>query len=210
MKTNKIIILTVFVCTALMSSLFIFHLRSQPIRTTLSNDAGMIFPIARDIKPFSLVSSEEQPFKLQNFYDHWTLVFFGFTHCSQICPTTLDMIQKAYPELHAAYPNLQVVLISVDPERDTPALIKQYTQTYNKDFLGASGKINELRKLQSQLGIYSERDPNGTNTEYQINHTSSVLLINPQGKWSGLFKFGLSPAQFSQAFKESMQALSNA
>lgn len=207
MKNNKIIFFVVFVCAAIMSSLFIFHLRQAPVQTTLNNDYGLIFPVTREIKPFDLVSSDEKKFGIQDLYGHWTLMFFGFTHCSQICPDTLGVIGKAYPKLHAAIPNLQVVLISVDPARDTPDSLKQYTKTFNPDFLAATGKINEVRKLQSQLGIFAELDNTTTGTDYQIQHTPSILLINPKGQWAGLFKYGLTPAQFSQAVTDSMQLL---
>lgn len=206
MKNNKIIFFTVFICAAIMSSLFIFHLRQAPVRTTLNNDYGLIFPASREIKPFSLVSSDEKKFGLQDLTGHWTLMFFGFTHCAQVCPDTLGVIGKVYPQLHTTFPNLQVVLISVDPARDTTDALKQYTNTFNKDFLAATGKINEVRKLQSQLGIYSEQD-NNSSSNYQIQHTPSILLINPKGQWAGLIKYGLTPSQFSQAVTDSIKSL---
>lgn len=208
MKNNKIIFFSVFVCAAIMSSLFIFHLRQAPVKTTLNNDYGLIFPVTREIKPFDLVSSDEKKFGLNDLYGHWTLMFFGFTHCAQVCPETLGVIGKAYPQLSHQIPNLQVVLISVDPARDTPASLKQYTHTFNTDFLAATGKIDEVRKLQSQLGIYSEQE-NGSSTNYQIQHTPSILLINPKAEWAGLIKYGLNPTELSQAVGDSVKLLRN-
>src|SRR5690242_1255425 len=132
--THKIILFVVFVSAALISSLFVCHMNHKP-QTALSADDGLLFPAARDIKPFELVSAvSKEKFTQQNFLNHWTLVFFGFTHCSNVCPTTLDMMSKAYDKLHVNIPNLQVVLISLDPERDNPEALASYTQTYNKDF----------------------------------------------------------------------------
>ena len=116
------------------------------------------------------------------------------------------MLGRAYQKLYATYPNLQVVLISLDPERDNLQTLSTYTHSFNKNFIGATGQIQELRKLQSQLGIFSERDT--TSSNYQLQHTSSILLINPQGKWAGLFKFGMNPEQFTQAFTEAIKILS--
>lgn len=203
MKTQRIIFIVVFICAAIMSSLFIFHLKNKPLNTNLADDAGIVFPVAREIKPFDLVSSDEKKFSLQNFYGHWTLLFFGFTHCAQVCPNTLGMIAKVYPQLIQTNPNLQVVLISVDPERDGTQDLKRYTENFNPNFIGVSGKINELRKLQSQLGIYSERD--GTQANYQIRHTPSILLVNPKGEWAGLIKYGLSPDAFVTALNQALQ-----
>ena len=202
---QKIIFLVIFLCSALITLLFVYHLRHQTTPTTLANDAGIIFPVARDIKPFKLVGFQNKLLTEQDFYHHFTLLFFGFSHCSTVCPATLDMLKSAYVKLHPMYPNLQVVLVSLDPKRDTPSLLSYYTRSFHPDFIAATGHIQEIRKLQSQLGIFSIQDR--SNASYQIQHTSSILLINPQGKWVGLFKYGMNPKQFSQAFKESMEIL---
>lgn len=207
MKTQRIVFLVVFICAGLMSSLFVFHLKNKPLKTNLANDNGIVFPVSREIKPFDLVSANEKKFDLKNFYGHWTLLFFGFTHCAQVCPNTLGMIAQAYPKLIANNPTLQVVLISVDPERDSTIDLKKYTESFNTNFIGVSGKINELRKLQSQLGIYSERD--GTKANYQIRHTPSILLINPKGEWAGLIKYGLSPDEFIDTFNQALQRITS-
>lgn len=184
-----------------MSSVFIYHLNQPTPKTNFSNDNAMLFPEPREIKPFTLVSGDQQKFDLKNFYGHWNLVFFGFTHCSEVCPTTFTTISQAYPQLKVVDPKLRVVLVSVDPDRDTPESLLKYATNFNPEFQGVTGKINEIRQLQSQLGIYSARD-DSTGNNYQINHTSSILLINPQGKWAGTIRYGLTPDQFAQAFKE--------
>lgn len=205
-SNNKIILFVMFVCAAIMTSVFVFHSRQQPQQPTLSPDLGMVFPVARDIKDFNLLTANNQPFTQKSFYNHWTLLFFGFTHCASVCPTTLDMMSKAYGDLHKQYPNLQIALVSLDPDRDDANSLATYTHSYHPDFIGVTGKLQELRKLQSQLGIYSERDTSTTSSNYQIQHTASIMLINPEGKWQGLFKFGLKPDQFAQAFTTSVNA----
>lgn len=197
--THKIIVFIVFVCAALMTSVFVYHSTQKNKPAILSSDIGMLFRTPRDIKSFELVTNTNQPFSEKNFYQHWTLLFFGFTHCASVCPVTLDVMQHAYQTLHAKYPNLQVVLVSVDPERDSPLALDQYVHRYNPDFLGVTGKIENIHKLQSQLGIYSARDTATNN--YQVQHTSSILLINPQGKWAGLFKYGLKPKELEQGIE---------
>lgn len=194
--THKIIVFIVFLCAAIITSLFVYHASQKPEMPRLSPDIGMIFPQPRDIKGFKLETGRGA-FTEQNFHDHWTLLFFGFTHCASVCPANLDLMKRIYPDLSAKYPNLQVVLISVDPERDTPASISQYTESYHPNFIGVTGKIQEIRKLQSQLGIYSAKEFSGT--DYQVQHTSSIMLINPQGKWAGTLKFGLTPADLMKS-----------
>src|SRR5438128_2387745 len=116
---HKIVILLVFICAAIMTSVFVFHLsHNQPVQKILTADEGTLFPIGRDIKSFALLDNHNQAFTQKNFLNHWTLLFFGFTHCSNVCPTTLDMMGRAYSQLQKQYPSLQVVLVSLDPERD--------------------------------------------------------------------------------------------
>lgn len=207
-KTNfsnqKIIILVIFLCSALMTSLFIYHKKQANIPIVLTNDAGTIFAVPREIKAFKLRATNNEAFTEKNFLNHWTLLFFGFTHCSNVCPATMDMLKTAYAKLRADYPNLQVVLVSLDPERDNLQTLAHYTHSFHQQFIGASGELQEIRKLQSQLGIFSARE--NTDSTYQLQHTSSILLINPKGQWAGIFKFGMNQQQFNQAFLESVKA----
>ena len=201
---NKIIFFIVFICAALITLLFVSHWR-QPIKPPLASNDATVFPIAREIQPFTLTATNNAAFTQQDFLNHWTLLFFGFTHCSSICPTTLDLMARAYSQLHSSYPNLQVVLVSLDPERDTLNALKKYTASFNPAFIGASGKIQDLRKMQSQFGIFSAREDASSNN-YQIQHTSSIMLINPQGKWAALFRYGMNVDQLVNAYKASVKA----
>lgn len=208
-STNKIVALLFFICTAIMASVFVYYMsHKQPAESTplISSDDGIIFPSARELKPFELMTTEGNAFTEKNLRGHWTLLFFGFTHCSSICPTTLTLFKNSYDQLHKAYPNLQIVFISLDPERDTRARLSSYTQGYNPAFISVSGKIQELRKLQSQLGVYSSNDASSQNN-YQIQHTASIMLINPHGEWAGLYKYGMTPTHFTQVVADSMQAI---
>lgn len=199
-SNHKIIVFIVFICCALMTSLFVYHANQKPVSHDLSPDIGMLFQVPRDIKSFELINANQQKFSEKDFYQHWTLLFFGFTHCASVCPSTLDVLNRVYPELKSRYPNLQVVLVSVDPDRDSPESLLKYIQAYNTDFTGVTGKIQDIRKLQSQLGIYSARENTSTN-DYQIQHTASIMLINPRGKWSGLFKFGIKPDDLAKGIE---------
>jgi protein SCO1 len=201
---HKIIIFVIFVSAALISSLFIYHFNQKPSTPILSDNIGIVFPVPREIKSFKLATANNTLFTEKDFYHHWTLLVFGFTHCASVCPTTLDMLNLAYSKLHTNYPDLRVVLISVDADRDTPQSLMQYVQSFNTSFIGVTGKIQEIRKLQSQLGVYSER-LESTDGNYQIEHTSSIMLINPKGQWAGLFKFGLKPNDFIQGFEKAVK-----
>lgn len=196
--TNKIIFAVVFICAALITSLFVFNLSHRP-KPLLSQDQGILFPEPREIKSFDLVATAGNAFTQTELRQHWTLLFFGFTHCSQICPATLDVLKRTYASLREAHPDLQVVFVSLDPERDKPAELSSYLHSFNKDFIGVSGKTDTLRKLQSQFGVYSEREDTATGKDYQLMHTANIFLINPNGKWAGMFNNGLKPQELIKA-----------
>lgn len=204
---QKVIVLLVFIIAAILSSFFLFHLRHEQ-KPLLANNDVTLFNVARDVKEFELVQGNGNAFKQKELRGHWTLMFFGFTHCAQICPATLEMLTRAYKELKPLYPNLQVVLVSVDPERDTPTFMLNYTKKYHTDFIGATGTIQAVRKLQSQLGVFAEKETTDS-SHYQVQHTSSILLFNPKGQWTGSIRYGLSPQQFVITFKESMDAFNS-
>jgi protein SCO1 len=84
--------------------------------------------------------------------------------------------------------------------------LQKYTTHFNADFIGVSGKIENIRKLQSQLGVYSAREDNSNN--YQLQHTASIMLISPEAKWVGMFKFGLPPIEFEQAVLSAIATVS--
>lgn len=203
-SNNRIIFFVSFVCASIIASLFVFHTRqtTNDVHSPLSAEQGLLFSNARDIKSFELANANGAVFTQQNLRDHWTLLFFGFTHCKSICPTTLQIMQQSYKQLEKDYPQLQIVMVSLDPERDTLQVLNDYVHSFNPSFIGVSGKMQELRKLQSQFGVYSAKESEDSN--YQIQHTASIMLINPQGKWVGFYRFGMNPEQLSNAIKTSI------
>jgi len=198
----KLITLLAFICVALMTLVFVFH-SSQKTIVSRANNNVTTFSVPRDIKDFNLVTKDNKKFALHDLRNHVTLLFFGFTHCSNVCPTTMEMLNRAYSKLQKDYPDLQVVLVSLDPNRDKPNEINKYAQSFNPAFIGVTGKIAEIRKLQSQLGIYSGQ--NDTQGDYQIEHTATIMLVDKEGKWAGIFKYGMSPEQFAQEFRTSVR-----
>ena len=210
-STNKIIIFAVFICAAIMTSLFVYYQsRKTENTTTMADNNSVIFTAARDIKPVALYTAPHEKLPKTVFLQHWTLLFFGFTHCTSICPITLEKLNRVYEKLRITHPNLQVVFISLDPERDTPDALNHYVHSFNPLFISATGRIQDLRKLQSQLGIFSMRDKKNSSqkNDYQIQHTSSVLLIDPKGKWAGMFNADMSEDQFVALFQNQIKLLS--
>lgn len=137
----------------------------------------------RPLTAFHLTAHDQQPFDLGRLKDKWTLLFFGYTHCPDVCPTTLTELAQAIKQLEpAVLKDTQFVFVSVDPARDTPESLAEYVNYFDARFLGATGSVKALRSLTQQLDVkFSlETDPTG---EAIVNHSSTILLIDPQVRY---------------------------
>jgi protein SCO1/2 len=147
-----------------------------------------VLPAGAELPNFSLIDQDGVAIGRDVFRGQWDLVFFGFTHCPDICPLTLQILATAKQQLaeNGQDPLPRIVLVSVDPERDTPELMAQYVAYFGADNLGITGELDELRKLTNGLGIFFEKAAvDGDN--YSVNHSAVVLLINPDGQFHAVF-----------------------
>jgi len=155
--------------------------RGQPLHAT-------ILPQAASLPRFSLLDQNGAVFNNESLNDHWSLIFFGFTHCPDICPATLTQLAMARSQVLAGgegtFPD--IVLISVDPERDTPEVMAAYIGQFGDGLTGVTGSVTELRKLTSALGIFFENavDEHGN---HGVNHSAVVIMINKHGEFHALF-----------------------
>lgn len=187
---------------ALMAFTMMWHksqnAEQQPVQSSTQNNYTQ-FPAPRDLTAFNLTTDKNKHFTQENLKNHWTLMFFGFTHCPHVCPATMSVMRDAYPKLLAQYPNLQVVLVTVDPERDTIRVLNKYVNSFNTNFIGATGSSKNLKQLEKQLGVYAEREKTN-DKNYSVDHTDSIFLINPEGQWTALLPFGLKSAELENSF----------
>lgn len=148
-----------------------------------------VFPEARELIPFELVDQDNRPFTRQGLTDKWSLLFFGFTHCPDVCPTTLKVLQSFWQELSEPVRNkTQVVFISVDPKRDPPATIKEYVQFFEPAFLGITGNLGQITAFTRSLGVLYEYVSMGEgNDNYGVNHSAQIILIDPQARLRAVF-----------------------
>jgi protein SCO1/2 len=150
--------------------------------------SALVLPEQVPLPEFELVDHRGQAVDESVFAGQWDLVFFGFTHCPDICPTTLQVLAAARKTLAETgrEPLPRIVLVSVDPERDTPEVLGPYVGYFGEGVLGITGPLEEIRKLTADLGIYFEKRPtDGDN--YQVDHSAAVLVIDPAGRFSALF-----------------------
>lgn len=157
----------------------------------------------RDINPFMLTDAEGKPFTPASLQGHWTFLFIGYTYCPDICPTTLADLRSIYPELKEIAPSSQVVFVSADPQRDDSARLKSYTAFFQPEFKAATGPHSHLFPFVRNLGlVYSIVEQESK--DYLIDHSASIVLINPAGKLVAVFRPQLAQGQ---APKVSMPAL---
>jgi len=157
-----------------------------------SDAALMVLPEPRVIADFALVDDEGAPFSLDNLRGRWSLMFFGYTHCPDVCPSTLydlKLIQEKFDQLNGdAASSLQVLFVSVDPERDSPEQLKQYVSYFHPGFTGVTGPQEQLAPLTMQLGIaYRIDEHEAGSPQYNVDHSVSILLMDPQGSLHGVF-----------------------
>lgn len=152
--------------------------------------AGFIWPPPPPLTTFILSDSQGESFSEAQLDDQWTLIFFGYTHCPDICPTTMQTLSGVREQLtgHQAFERRgQVLFVSVDAERDTPELLRKYVGHFNPDFKAATAAAADLHRLTGQFGVQIVRVSGSKPDEYWFDHPASILLIGPDRRLTGVF-----------------------
>ena len=142
--------------------------------------------------PFQLTDHTDQTVTEEIFIGRASAVFFGFTHCPEICPTTLNDLAIARQALANGSDKLQIVFITIDPERDTVDVLKDYIPYFGDQVTGITGKPEHILQLAKDWGIFSERIKT-SGGGYTINHTATVFLLNAQGRMTGTIDISEPP-----------------
>ena len=160
--------------------------------------SGTWLPDAKPIADFHLLDSQGRPFTRAALLGHPTLMYFGFTHCPDECPDTLAALARVRKQ--ALLPGLQVLFVTVDPERDTPAVLAGYLRHFDPSFLGITGDPAEIRRFAAGLGIAVARInlPGGG---YDFDHTMAILLFNSGAREVGVFTPPFDARQLAQSLR---------
>lgn len=139
---------------------------------------------------FTLTRSDGTSLRLSELRGDVVLLFFGYTSCPDVCPTTMAELKVALAELNTEdAARVKVLFVTVDPERDTPARMQEYVDQFNTDFIGLSGTQAELEKIWQAYGVYREIVTSASAAGYTVDHTARVTLIDPQGNMRVSFGF---------------------
>ncbi|WP_419420308.1 SCO family protein [Legionella sp. D16C41] len=189
---NKVVLGSVFAFIALLAGITVSNVIHQEKKVDPNQFHGTLLQKPREIQQFSLVGVDNQPFNNKSLQGKWTMVFFGFTNCGYLCPTTMGELAKMYRilEQDKVKPLPQVVMVSIDPNRDTLEKLKNYVVQFDTHFYGARGDEAIVKRMTREMGVaYSKVALANTkdSENYDMQHSGAVMLFNPKGELSAFF-----------------------
>lgn len=163
-----------------------------------------LLPESKPLTAFTLTDHKGHPFDLGRLRGKWTFLFFGYTYCPDVCPTTLAQLARVRDKIvkqGGAGSDPQFVFVSVDPNRDTPTKLKQYVRHFDARFVGVTGVDRQIANLAGQLGArYEVRIKQGSDN-YPVYHTPAVYLVDPKARFHAIFRPPYDPALISARFE---------
>jgi len=169
--------------------------------TEMKINGAYMFETPRKVGDFELTDHNGEVFAPARLEGRWTLIFFGFTACPDVCPTTMSFLNEYIAALEGTEAeDTSVVMISVDPARDTVEQLAAYVPYFNPEFIGVTGEFLEIHKFATALNTPFRKVP-GQGENYQVDHSSNVVLINPRGHYHGFFKAPLDLAKMKVTYR---------
>lgn len=202
-RKTVIIILLCIVTTLI---LFVNRLSMDRIlspKEMVANGA-VIFSTPREISGFKLLNQNNQVMGISTLKNRWSFIFFGFTHCPDICPATLSILSEFSENLTKSdySDDTNFIFVSLDPARDDPASLKSYVEYFNPNFIGLTGEFLDLHRFSKQLNIaFQKVVTNPVNGNYTIDHSGHIALINPDGYFQGYYKPPFDLNRFLMTYK---------
>ena len=190
---NKGIFWTVLSCLAFMAivlSLFISRMNTARELTEQEyKDLGAYFiDPPRQLSGFHLISDQNMNFAIDDFKGKWSILFFGFTFCPDICPLTMKQLSEVKEGLMDKADKINFYLVSIDPDRDSPENLRTYLDNFDEEFIGLTGEIDKIYKFSTQVNAPFFPVVNSNEENYTVDHSGSLVLINPEGNYAGFFR----------------------
>jgi len=186
-KLLLISIIVGFIFVLVATFLFAEHLSRQNSPKEISNILSKITLINQNGKAFNKQTLNQKP----------SLLFFGFTHCPEICPTTLSELSNAVDNLKNKIKPTNIIFVTIDPQRDSQEYLKDYIQYFKGDVIAVTGDIKEIKKLADNWNVFFER-VNTSDNDYTFNHTATVFMLDQNGVFKGTIAWGENPKSISQ------------
>lgn len=169
---------------------FAWRLGSDAVVQAPEEIADYLFWEAKALTTFTLVGANNEALRLDDLKGKWSFIFFGYTHCPDVCPFTLSALGAAFKILEqdpTVSPAIQGIFVSVDPKRDTPELLKEYAPYFNDRFSGVTGTTAQVDAITRQMGAFYEIHPGKPEESYLVSHNSAIFLVDPRGRLYGRF-----------------------
>ena len=203
---------TVTLCLAFVALVIGLFFHSKTRVPVLSDDelrdlGVFVLPRPRELSPFALETHDGNSFDVSALEGRWSFLFFGFTHCPDICPTAVAAMGTAERQIQEAGANdddqpFFGILVTVDPERDDAATLARYVQGFSPRFAGVRGEREALAAFAGEVNVAFAQvpDPSGQNP-YQVDHTGNIVIINPRGHYHGFMRMPHKPENIVAAYR---------
>lgn len=188
---------------ALVVMSFVHRIQQPRVMTTAEMQVNglYLFETPRDPGQFALQSHRGKPFTASDLQGKWTMIFFGFTHCPDVCPTTLSFLSQLMSQLESTeVGDTAVVMVSVDPARDTADVLQDYVPYFNQEFTGVTGEFVDILKFARTFNA-PFRKVTAEDGSYQVDHSANIVLVNPRGHYHGFFKAPLDLAKMKVTYR---------
>jgi protein SCO1/2 len=154
--------------------------------------------------PFALTDQNGQPITDKDLKGKPFLVFFGYTHCPDVCPTTLFQVSEVMRALGNDADRTKALFVTVDPERDTPAVLKDYLSSFDPHLVGVTGDEKALQAVEKEYRVYAKKVPTGKDGDYSMDHSAIVYLMDKQGRFVAPFKLDRKPDEAAAELRKYM------
>jgi protein SCO1/2 len=153
-----------------------------------------------------MLHSENGPVHLVDFRGKYVVLYFGYTRCPDVCPTTLANLRQALSDVPGADERFQVLFVSVDHKSDTPVSADEYARVFNPNFIGLTGSREEIGQVTKDYGIYYQlNEPDPDSGFYTVDHTASVMVLDPDGNLILTWFYGMQPGQIAADIRKLME-----
>ena len=199
---------TILSCLVVIVMSVSLYVNKMTTKVVLNNeqlkDLGLyLIEPARNMGSYSLTDTNQNEFQIKDFEGKWNVLFFGFTFCPDICPITMSMLSSLEKEMSKEeLDRIKIFMVTVDPERDSPEHLKRYLENFSKNFTGLTGGLDQIYNFATRVNAPFNPVSSSPDPYYTVDHTGSIVLINPKGLYAGFFRAPHDQEKIKKALSE--------